>query len=250
MKTIPLYPLAHGKVALVDDEDHAGLSAYRWTAVVHRKARGGVKTWYAVRVFRADGRQVTVLMHRLIMGAAEGEEIDHRDSDGLNNQRANLRRCSTAQNAQNMRDRPGSSSFKGVSWHGGERKWRATIRVAGKQLHLGLYVDEAHAARVYDAAAREHFGEFARPNFVDAFPVADARHRKSSRHRGVTFLPKAKTKSWQAFIKIDGRVVRLGTYVDETAAARAYNAEAKKRFGKAAKLNARRRRRRKPASSA
>jgi hypothetical protein len=65
MKTIPL---TQGKVALVDDEDYPELSKFRWCAVRHRN------TWYAVRGESADGRRLTVRMHRQILGLGHGDK--------------------------------------------------------------------------------------------------------------------------------------------------------------------------------
>ena len=117
-------------------------------------------------------------MHRLLGG---GEDcwnsktscwratnlVDHRDRDTLNNTRSNLRVCTRSQNQQNSVGKPSQrrSRFKGVSYSKNRKKsWRATIWVNGKQIHGGYFATEEEAARSYDRLAREHFGEFARPN--------------------------------------------------------------------------------------
>ena len=103
-------------------------------------------------------------LHKLIM-PGDGM-IDHADSDGLNNLRRNLRRATRAENAINSRKQKNTASgFKGVHLEAG--KWRTRIQVNGRLLHLGLFRDAAKAARVYDAAARRYFGEFAKPNFKE-----------------------------------------------------------------------------------
>jgi hypothetical protein len=58
-----------------------------------------------------------------------------------------------------------SSNFKGVSWFERDNKWSARIGIGGKRIHLGLFENILDAARAYDKAAREQFGEFARTNF-------------------------------------------------------------------------------------
>lgn len=62
-------------------------------------------------------------------------------------------------------DEDNTSGYKGVGWSRASGKWRAYIQVDGRQVHLGLHLDPLDAARVYDAAALEHFGEYARLNF-------------------------------------------------------------------------------------
>lgn len=149
MKTITL---SQGKVALVDDANFDLVIPFRWHAVK-------IKDAYYAR--DNDG----TYMHRLIMGAGPGEEVDHRDGDGLNNQRFNLRRCTHLQNLRNTRIQTnGSSKYKGVGWRPEKKKWRARIMVNGQDICLGHFNDELAAAMAYDKAAKVYFGEFARTN--------------------------------------------------------------------------------------
>lgn len=106
-------------------------------------------------------------MHRLILGLQLGDkrECDHRDGNGLNNQRSNLRVCTRAQNNRSGRKlRGGTSKYKGVCWHRHRHKWMSYIRLNGKQTFLGYFNLEADAARTYDVAALKYFGEFALTN--------------------------------------------------------------------------------------
>lgn len=115
-----------------------------------------------------DGHRV--LMHRFIMGVTDSRFVDHRDHNPLNNQRSNLRICTPAENCRNSRKRSAaraSSRFKGVCWHKGRSRWRASIVVNYKNITIGQFADELEAARAYDRAAREHFGEFACLNFPE-----------------------------------------------------------------------------------
>ena len=148
--------LTKGYVALVDDRDYEELSQYKWSASV-RTTRV-----YAVRAGPPDedGKRKGIYMHRQILMLSSGEQADHIDHDGINNQRANLRICTNAQNSANRRKRSGSSSrFKGVSWHAREMKWIVTIRV-------GQFDDENEAAKAYNDAACAVFGEHAALNDV------------------------------------------------------------------------------------
>lgn len=111
MKTISL---SKGKVAVVDDDDYERLIQFKWYALNPPKKQ----SWYAVRSKTDNGKQVSILMHREILKAPSTSLVDHRDGDGLNNQKENLRLCSSSQNAQNRRRAYVSSTsrFKGVSF--------------------------------------------------------------------------------------------------------------------------------------
>lgn len=166
MKTVPLRgKKAAGRVAVVDDEDYALVSQYRWyvleRAATETKSHVGP---YAAANWKENGRTRHILMHCLIMGTRKG--VDHRDHDGLNNQRSNLRVATGTQNNQNMRAKRGARSpYKGVTWSRQKRKWQAKIKADGRIRYLGSFLSELEAAYAYDAAARELFGEFACPNF-------------------------------------------------------------------------------------
>ncbi len=149
--------LTQGYVALVDDEDYEWLSKHKWCVCV---ARGGPA---AVRYIGGGRRNMKhVYMHREITNAPSDKEVDHKDHCTLNNQRENLRVCTSTQNHANSIKRIGCSSrFKGVSWHKKAGKWRARVVKGGKETHLGLFADEVVAAHAYNAAALKHFGEFA-----------------------------------------------------------------------------------------
>lgn len=158
--------LTQGKVAFVDDEDYEELSKYSWSV------RKGHTTCYAQRADKhPDGRHKIVLMHRQIMNAGAEVEVDHRNHNGLDNTRANLRIATRAENQHNRKsERNSTSRFKGVHWHSGHRRWFARITIGGKVKHIGSFVDEEEAARAFDSVALKLHGEFAYLNF----PAAEA----------------------------------------------------------------------------
>jgi len=149
--------LTQGKFAIVDDDMFDYLNQWKWYAY-----KPGT-VFYAAR---REGNKI-ITMHRVIMKAKKGQQIDHRNRNGLNNRRCNLRFCNNSQNAQNGESHKNSSSiYKGVAWHKLAKKWMASICIKGKQIYLGLFISEAEAAKVYDKKAKELFGEFAKLNFM------------------------------------------------------------------------------------
>lgn len=165
-KRIPLSQQGHKHkgefYAIVDDEDFDALNAYRWSAIP-AKPRG---KWYAIRSVKDGEKRKYFLMHVQIMNPPKGLEVDHKDGDGLRNTRDNLRICSHQQNTQNMKmHKNNTSGYKGVCWNSLFHKWQVGICINGKNVALGYFPDPISAARAYDAAALQHFGEFALTNF-------------------------------------------------------------------------------------
>lgn len=150
-------PLTQGKFAIVDAADYEWLMQWKWCAWKRRVA---------------DGTQVDrpLCIAKLceIMQSPFGVKTDHKDRDGLNNRRDNLRLATNQQNGQNTAKATAAltSIYRGVSWDAHGQKWRAHIRVGGRQVYLGSFVSEIDAARAYDAAALER-GELCPLNFPE-----------------------------------------------------------------------------------
>lgn len=158
--------LTKGQIAFVDDEYFEYLNQWKWFAVKSRD------TYYANRRIKdSDGNIKAAIMHRIIMCAKNDTQVDHRDSNGLNNQKSNLRLCS---NGQNQMNRGGwrKSKYKGVTIKNSYYKdrhyiyIRARINVGNKQFHLGNFKTEPEAAEAYNEAALKYHGDFARLNVI------------------------------------------------------------------------------------
>jgi hypothetical protein len=150
-------PLTKGYEAIIDAADVPLVEGFNWCSHVKPRAV------YAVRTDFSGPAQRTVRLHRTIMGEPDGFEVDHRDGDGLNNRRTNLRIATSSQNKHNQRlNTRNSSGFKGVSWFTRLRKWQARIAVNGKAVYLGSYRCSTAAHFAYAKASRELHGEYGR----------------------------------------------------------------------------------------
>jgi len=154
-------PLTQGQVALVDAEDFEFLNQWQWQA---SKAED---SFYAIRTDYSGAKKKTLRMHRVLLSAPKGIEVDHRNSNRLDNRRQNLRLATPDQNKKNRKPQPTkfAHGFKGISLV--KRRWKATIHHEGKLRNIGSYPTPEMAALAYDFKARELYGEFARLNFPD-----------------------------------------------------------------------------------
>lgn len=151
MKTIPL---TKGYSALVDDADYPELIKHRW----HVLSFPGGKRYAARYAYQKDTRGKQILMHRQLTGVARGQVVDHRDHDGLNNQRDNLRVCSTAQNGMSRKGANSNSKtgILGVSPHHGGG-YQVTVGGRSRGYFKGLEEAAAHRQQL----ACQEYGDFA-----------------------------------------------------------------------------------------
>jgi hypothetical protein len=147
--------LTQDKVALVDDEDYERVGGVLWHAAYHPNSRG----WYAKRI-------QNIMLHREIMQAPDGVEVDHINGNTLDCRKDNLRLVTRRENSLNRKAVYAASGYRGVYSSGS--RWRAIIRTPMGTVHIGTYDTPEEAAIAYDKAAIEHNGDFAMLNFPES----------------------------------------------------------------------------------
>lgn len=148
-------------VILVDADDYPFLSRYSW------HVRASKKTFYAQTTVYINGKYKTLRMHRLIMGMS-AKFVDHKNRNGLDNRKSNLRKCTAAESARNMVKKRSKSGYLGVYQNSGRAKtWKMNIRFNNKFIREHGFETAEAAARRYDELSRELHGEFGIRNFPD-----------------------------------------------------------------------------------
>jgi len=157
--------LSGGYHCLVDDDDYDFLNQFEWCC-----SDNGSGYKYAHRRHPKIGSNIK--MHRMLAAAMPGDMVDHKDGDGLNNQRSNLRLCTRSQNTANSKPQESKkySEYRGVSVVKDRTKtrkyWTAQCRKDGVLHHIGCFPTEEEAACAYNKKARELHGEFAKLNNI------------------------------------------------------------------------------------
>ena len=142
MKTISL---TQNKKAIVNDIDFEKINKFKWYA--HKDGN----TFYAIRhAPTINGKRPLIRMHHEVAGKPpKGFVSDHKNGNGLDNRRENLRFVTIRQNGQNQKNRKSTSKYPGVYWDSEHEKWRAGIRINGKTKSLGRFKDEEKAFNAY-----------------------------------------------------------------------------------------------------
>lgn len=141
--------LTQGRFAIVDDRDFNWINQWKWC--YQRCVRpSGEYQGYAIRSLHPGQMR----MHRLIIGAKKGQEVDHINRNKLDNRRGNLRIVTRNMNCHNINLRKDSQTgVKGVTWNKRTGKWRAYIQINSKQNHLGCFTSKRKASLAYKKAA-------------------------------------------------------------------------------------------------
>lgn len=122
---------------------------------------------YVRRTKKCRGRSSTQLLHRFLLGAPKGKEVDHINGDRLDNRRRNLRITSLRLNRVNQKLRTDNTSgYKGVTWDKEQKNWKAQVSVMYRNKFLGYFTSKEEAALAYNRKAKELYGEYARLNVV------------------------------------------------------------------------------------
>jgi len=149
---------------IIDAEDYEKVKDYRWSLC------GADNQYVAARM--TTGSNTRTYLHRFLLTPTK-PQVDHINTDKLNNRRSNLRECSHNENFHNQEKRqtyagrPTTSRYKGVYFDKRRGVYIAQINVFGQKIPLGSFDNEEDAGIAYDRMALKHFGEFARINKIE-----------------------------------------------------------------------------------
>lgn len=156
---VTIIEISGGAEVKLDSVDVDLVSGFKWSA---QKNRG---TQYAQSTVNHESGRRNIMMHRLIMSAPKGMQVDHINGDGLDNRRSNLRLVTNSQNSYNRGVAKNNvSGFKGVGFHKKSGKWQARIAVDRKRKHIGLYDTPEQAAEAYEAESKKLHGVYSWAN--------------------------------------------------------------------------------------
>jgi len=153
-----------GLECIVDDEDYDELIKYNWHPKIYLKDN----VCYAA--MWNHGHPITI--HIFIMKYHEhninNQDIDHKDHNGLNNQKENLRICTKSQNHYNTNKHRGNktSEYKGVSFDKHRNKWFVQLKFDNKNIYIGRFDKEKDAGLAYNKKAIEVYGDYAHLNNI------------------------------------------------------------------------------------
>ena len=148
---------------LVDDCDYDRVSRHKW---YYNSTNNSINSILYNDKWQAIG---SISLSRFILNISDSDIlVDHRDRNIFNNTQENLRPCDRSQNGANRTKLSSNTSgYKGVYFNKIRQKWQASIMINKKQITLGRFNNKEMAAKVYDKAAKELFGEFACLNFPE-----------------------------------------------------------------------------------
>ena len=139
-------PLTQGKFAIVDNEDYKMLMKFKWNYTHYGYARTGIGP-------RENHKKI--LMHRLLINAMPGEEVDHINQNKLDNRKVNLRIANKSLNAINSKSRKDNTSgYRGVCWDKQAKKWRSQFRFNKKKILNKLFNTPEEAYNAYSQKRR------------------------------------------------------------------------------------------------
>lgn len=143
---------------IVDEGDYDFLMLFKWSV------RKNKSTYYAISS-AWFGKRHGMCMHRLLTGL-RNVMVDHKNRNGLDNRRSNLRFCTARENSYN-RVRKNSYGYRGVYKPANSSNFAFQIQANGKKFHKRGFKTAKEAARAYDILNKELHGEFGIRNFKD-----------------------------------------------------------------------------------
>jgi hypothetical protein len=137
-----IYHLGTEYLTLLDTEDWLKYKEYAMCLEPAKNSVFYVKTTILSQQFK---------LHRLIMNCNFNELIDHKDGNGLNNCKTNLRVATNAENMQNRTTEANSNStsgVRGVGFKSQTGRWTAQVKINGTKKHLGSFKTIEEAEKV------------------------------------------------------------------------------------------------------
>jgi hypothetical protein len=222
------YSLTQNQIALCDIEDAEKIDIHQWQA----QWSPHTKSYYAVATVKIDGKSTRIQMSRLVLNLKSNDkhQADHINHNTLDNRKKNLRIITNKVNSQNRR------GVKGYYWSKIAKKWIANIGVNGKSIHLGRFTVESEARQAY-LDARQKYGFIDLPTIIELtdreIGIRTMKQVNQSRRGVKGYSWNKRAKRWQAYTKVDRKMIHLGFYITEDEARRAYlNAREKYEFVK------------------
>lgn len=212
-----------GKLAYVSPRSYPKVAELHW-----RVNRMG----YVIHSYRDGGTTRTLGLQRLILDAPKGMLVDHINRYPLDNRDFNLRLCDGAQNTWNRSHRKSRRGhYKGVMWIEGTKKYRVGIGYQGEHIVVGEYTDPIYAAKLYDACARYHFGEFAATNFegdekLNAFEVREEylARQKSKLYSPYVGVSKDRSGRYVVSVRVGAQTLTVTSFTSDFEAAKVHDA--------------------------
>lgn len=171
-------PLTRGEFALVDDEDFEELNKHKWCCYLNpydNNRKYAVRNKYlGTKIVDGKKKKINrqIRMHRVIAKPTKGKIVDHKNGNGLDNRKNNLRIATYSQNLANS-NKPSTNTtgYKGVNhkpYISQKKPWVARIGVGNKEIHIGCFKTKTKAIEAYNETAKAYFGDFAKLNDINA----------------------------------------------------------------------------------
>ncbi len=179
---------------LIDETDFEVVATFPGTWYVYKHGH----TYYAqIYVRDMDSKSIIALMHRVILNPPGDREVDHRNHDGLDNRRKNIRIATRGENGRNAKNNvERQSEVNGVSWHAKRNVWEVRFWVDGRYQYFASFQDQIVAEAV--AFMYQETGK--RIRWLNPRGLSD----------GVYW--NAQCQAWRAQLWMNGKQVHLGCF--------------------------------------